>query len=278
MPIDPKEALEYIGFTDAESLEDFKTKFHEKYATDEKVIHDKYVKPSIGKLMGKVKQNMLNKAREEGIEFTNSEFDDKEIEDIHMTIAERKAKRYMTELEELRSKGGDELVKTWQEKAEKASKRATEEETLRKSLAAEFDTFKQSASSQVKSVKVGYLKNDLMGKIKLKPGLKDLEKEGFNSYVDKTYRFDFDDQDRPIVLDASGSRIRSEKKADEWKSPEEVLTEAAKKFEIFADNPQSGKPVGGQFNPSQQKTTQIGMPPVNPNQKRKINPMFDKMM
>ena len=276
MPIDPKEALEYIGFSDAESLDDFKAKFHEKYATDDKLIHDKYVKPAIGKLMGKVKQNLLNKAREEGIEFTNSEFDDKDLEDVHMTLAERKAKRYQTELEELRSKGGDELVKQWQEKADKASKRASEEETLRKQLASEFDNFKQTASQQVKSVKVNYLKTDLMGKIKLKPGIKDLEKEGFNAYVEKNYRFDFDDQDRPIVLDSAGNRIRSEKKADEWKSPEEVLTEAAKKFEIYADNPQAGKPVGGQFGQPQPKTPQIGMP-TNPTQKRKINPMFDNM-
>lgn len=277
MPIDPKEALEYLGFTDAESLDDFKAKFHEKYPSDDKVIHDKFVKPAIGKLMGKVKQNLLNKAREEGIEFTLSEFDDKELEEVHSLIADKKSSRYRTELEELRGKGGDELVKQWQEKAEKASKRASEEEALRKQLASEFDNFKQTASNQVKSVKVNYLKTDLMGKIKFKPGLKDLEKEGFKAYVDNNYRFDFDDQDKPVVFDSSGNRIRSEKKADEWKTPEEVLTEAARKFEIFAENPQAGNPIKGSFTPPQNKT---GQQPSNPNptQKRKINPMFDKML
>lgn len=277
MPIDPKEALEYIGFTDAESLDDFKVKFHEKYASDEKVVHEKYVKPAIGKLMGKVKQNLLNKAREEGLEFTLSEFDDKELEDVHSLIAEKKASRYKTELEELRGKGGDELVKKWQEQAEKASKRATEEENLRKSLATEFDAFKSQASQQVKSVKVGYLKTDLMGKIALKPGIKPLEKEGFNAYVDKTYRFDFDDQDRPVVMDEEGNRIRSEKKADEWKTPEEVLIEAAKKYEIFAENPKAGQPVGMPFGQPQPKTPQAPM--GNPQQgKRKVNPMFDNLI
>jgi hypothetical protein len=116
-----------------------------------------------------------------------------------------------------------------------------------------------------------------MGKLKLKPGVSDLEREGFNSFVDKSFRFDFDDKDRAMVMDAEGNRIRSEKKADEWKSPDEVLTEAARKYNLLADNPKAGQPAPRTFTP-QGTPPSIGTPPAPANQKRKVNPMFDHLL
>lgn len=277
--MEAKELLDYFGL-EADTLDDFKKKFHEKFPTDEKAIKEKYVKPALGETLGKIQNKILNKYREDGVEFVLSEFEGKDLEEVALTLSERKATKLKTELEDLRKKSGangDEVVKEWQEKFEKATKRATEEEKLRKELAGEFDTFKQTAAQQVKQVKVNYLKGDLMGKLKLKPGVKDLEREGFNAFVDKTYRFDFDDKDRPMVLDAEGNRIRSEKKADEWKTPDEVLTEAAKKFDLLAENPKAGNPAPRTFTP-QNAPPAIGMAPAPANQKRKVNPMFDHLL
>lgn len=277
--MEAKELLDYFGL-EADTLDDFKKKFHEKFPTDEKAIKEKYVKPALGETLGKIQNKILNKYREDGVEFVLSEFEGKDLEEVALTLSERKATKLKTELEDLRKKSGangDDVVKEWQEKFEKATKRATEEEKLRKDLAGEYDQFKQTAAQQVKQVKVNYLKGDLMGKLKLKPGVKDLEREGFNAFVDKTYRFDFDDKDRPMVLDAEGNRIRSEKKADEWKTPDEVLTEAAKKFDLLAENPKAGSPAPRTFTP-QGATPTIGMQPAPANQKRKVNPMFDHLL
>lgn len=278
--MEAKELLDYFGL-EADTLDDFKKKFHEKYPTDEKAIKDKYVKPALGETLGKIQNKILNKYREQGVEFTLSEFEGKDLEDVALTLSERSATKLKTELEDLRKKAGangDDVVKEWQEKFEKATKRATEEEKLRKDLAAEYDQFKLSAADTVKKVKVNYLKTDLMSKLKLKPGIKDLEKEGFNAYVEKTFRFDFDDKDQPMVLDHEGNRIRSEKKANEWKTPDEVLSEAAKKFELLAENPKAGQPAGRTFTPTTPAPPPGTPPATNPNQRRKVNPMFDHLL
>jgi len=279
--MEAKDLLNYIGI-DAENMDDFKSKFSEKYVGDEKQATEKWLKPILGETSVKIKNKMLKKAREEGIEFTHSEFEKADIEDVAYTIADRKAMKYKKELEELKGKAGangDDVVKEWQEKYDKASKRAAEEEQLRKSLAGEFEVFKTTAQNEVKGVKVNYLKTEKMGSLKLKPNLSPLEKTGFESHIEKNYRFDFDDTGKPIVTDPTGNRIRSSKKADDYKTIDEVLTEEAATFKILAENPQSGNPVQKPFVPplQGQNPAQIPQMPIGKPGQRKINPMFDNM-
>jgi hypothetical protein len=284
--MEAKDILGYLGIDEVNSLDDFKAKLHEKYlpVSDEKAAYDRFVKPALGKHSNVVKQKMLNHARELGAEFTLSEFDELDNLETFKTLTDKVTGKFKSELESLKQKAGangDDVVKEWQEKFDKAQKRASEEENLRKQLASEFETFKGHAHSQVKDVKRNYLRTDLMSKIKFKPNITELEKEGFNSYISSNYRLDFDDQEKPIVLDASGNRIRSEKKADEWKAPEEVFVEAAKKFNIFAENPQSGKPVPqgvGQPTPQAGQPARTQYQPPAPSGKRRVNPMFDNLL
>jgi len=271
-----EERLSFLGI-EADSFDDFKSGFSEKYAGDAKQAASKWLSPMVGEKTAKIKQNIIKKAREEGIEFTQKELEEKELEEVHDLIAERKAGKFKTELEAIKSKvgaNGDEVVKDLQEKYEKAAKRASEEETLRKQLAGELDNYKQTALNEVKGVKVSYLKADQMSKLKLKPGLSELEKTGFESHIEKNFKFDFDDQGKPFVADSQGNRIRSSKKADEYKSIDEVLTETAATFKILAENPQSGKPVQPPYTPPTQ-----GQPPQNfpLDRGRKLNPKYDNM-
>lgn len=275
-----KDILAYTGI-EAENLDDFKAKFNEKFVSDEKQAIQKWLKPIVGQKFGKVKQNLLAKAREEGIEFTNSEFENIDLEEVHHELSNRKASKLKTELEQLRSKAGangDEVVKEWQEKYEKAAQRAAEEEKLRKQLAGEFEGFKSTAANEVKSVKLNYLKNDLMGKLKFKNGISELEKTGFHAHVDKNFKFDFDDTGKAFVMDSEGNRIRSSKKADEFKSPDEVLNEVALQYNVLAQNPEAGKPKPAAWQPptpsgQPAQPAANGQPPVQA--KRRINPMFD---
>lgn len=267
-----KDILDYMGI-EAKDMDEFKANFPTKYAT-EKQAAEKWLSPEIGKVTNKIKQKLLNKAREDGIEFTNSEFDGKELEDVHFTIADKKSAKLKAELDELKLKAGqsnEEALKEWQEKFTKATKRASDEEELRKQLASEFDQFKSHSAGEVKNVKVNFKKSDLLGKVKYKPGISELEKEGFLSHIDKNYKFDFDDQDVFFAADVKGNRIRSSKKADEHKSPEEIVNEVASQFKILAENPNAGKPAPQSFVPPVGGVPPAGTPPIV----RKISKQFD---
>lgn len=272
--MEAKDILEYMGI-EAKDMDEFKAKFPEKYASEKQAV-EKWLSPEVGKVTGNIKRKILNKAREDGLEFTLSEFEKMDLEDVHATIAEKKAGKFKSELEELKAKSGqtnEEALKEWQDKFAKATKRASDEEELRKQLAGEFDQFKTKAAGEVKSVKVGFKKSDLLSKLKFKTGISDLEKEGFLSHIDKNYKFDFDDQDVFFAADASGNRIRSSKKADEHKSPEEIVNEVAAEKKILAENPKAGHPAPASFVPPVQgNPAQNGTPAAA---KRKVNPMFD---
>ena len=271
-----KDLLEYTGI-EAENMEDFKTKFNEKFVADEKQAIQKYLKPVIGQKFNKIKQNLLNKARTEGLEFTNSEFDNIELEEVHELLSEKRTAQLKADLEDIKKKAGangDDVVKEWEAKYAQANQRAADAEKLKTSLATEFETFKSQSANQVKSVKLDYFRTNLMSKLPFKAGITELEKTGFDSYVSSNYKLDFDDTGKEFVTDAQGERIRSSKKADEFKTPDEVFVEVADKFGILAKNPQAGKPVGQPFNPNQAPTTPSNGGTPQP-AKRKVNPMFD---
>lgn len=285
--MEAKDIFESLGLDPVDSKEKFLESFKAKYFTKEQAT-DTLLKEMVGKKFTKAKQAILNKAREEDIEFTQSEFEDKPIEDVAYEIASRKASKYEAKLKELEAKAGqsgEEVVKEWKEKYEKATKRASDEEQLRKTLAGEFEGYKTQAATAQKGIKLDYFKTELLKKTrdKFKPKVSDLELEGFESRISKSYKFDFDDQGNPFATDATGNRIRSAEKADQFMTPDDILLSEAKKLNLLPETPNAGKPVGTftppvhPFTPGQQPAPGQPAQIRQPGERRKINPMFDNM-
>lgn len=269
-------AYDFLGIK-AETLDEFKTGFNGKFVSDEKQAIQKYLSPAIGQKFGKVKQNLLNKARTQGIEFTNAEFDDLDLEQVHDLLVTKGLSKQTTLIEDLKKKGthtNDEAIKEWETKYNLANTRASDEEKLRKTLGIEFDAFKGESANSMKSIKLDFYKGEIMGKLPFKTGLSELEKAGFDSHVSTNFKLDVDDTGKRIITDMEGQRIRSTKNATEFKDIEEVYTEVADKFGILAKNTNAGKPITKPFTPPADTNTNQNQN-QNQNQKRKVSPLFD---
>ena len=283
--MEAKDLFEAMGLEPAATKEDFLTAFRAKYYTAEQA-KENLLKPIVGQKFTKVKQNILAKMKEEGIEFTHNEFEDKMLEDVAFEYATRVRKATDGKIKELELKAGQsgtEVVKEWEEKYNKAAKRAADEEHLRKELAGEFEGFKKSALDSQKNIKLDYFKTDLLKKTKEKfaeaKRKDELIMEGFESRVNKSFKFDFDDQGNPFVTNEKGERLRSADKADQFMSPDEVLITEAKKMGLLPETPQAGKPVQT-FTPPVAHPFVPGQPaPLQPKPAggRSINPIFDNM-
>jgi len=266
--MDGKELLDFLGI-EATNLDEFKEGFTKKYYT-EKQIHDS--KELLGKFTGKtlkkIKQNILNTARELDIPFTQDEFEKVDmIEDVFKSIAQKQSELASTKITELQSqvgKGDEEKIKSYTEKISKYEKSLDDEKEAKKSIAAQFDQFKQEAEGRIKSTRIDYFRKDLMTSIPYDAqAMKDpLKAKGWESHVSENFRFDFDEHDNPVILDKTGSKIKNPKKADEWLSPKDVLTAEADKLGLIPKNPQGGQPA---FRPPVPPPVNSGNPaPHNP--------------
>ena len=263
-----KDIMDFMGI-EADDMESFKTNFSTKYHT-EKQIHEN--KDLIGKFTGKtllkIKLNILKKAREEDIPFTHNEFENVDLEDMLTELDKRKSESFTSKLTDLQGqigKSGEEAIKPFQEKLSKFELALADEKKAKSEIANQFDQFKQESEGRIKSTRIDYFKKDLMTSIDYDPlAMKDeLKKMGWESHISNNFKFDFDEQDQPIILDKSGSKIKNPKKADEWLSPKDVLTAEADKLGLIKKNQQGGQPAFQRPMPGQ--PNQPGQPPVVPN-------------
>jgi len=243
-----KEILDFLG-VEAENLDEFKEKFTGKYFTEKQIHSDpKLIGKFTGKTMGNIKKAILNDFRESEVPFTQGEFDDADLETVVKTLKSRQSELYNSKLEEVKSqvgKSGEEAIKPWQEKLSKYEQALADEKKAKQEIAGQFEQFKGEAENKIKSTRISYFQKDLMGSIEIDPIAKKdpLKIKGWNSHVQENFKFDFDENDNPIILDKTGSKIKNPKKADEWLSPKDVLTAEADKLGLIPKNPQGGQPA-----------------------------------
>lgn len=252
--MDAKEILDFLG-VDAESIDQFKEQFGSKYFTEQQIHSNKdLLNRFTGKTMGKAKTNLLNNARDLDIPFTAHEFDDVPIEETAKILKQRQKDAYEAKLTELKGqlgKTGEEAIKPYQEKISKYEQSLADELKAKKQIAADFEAFKQESENKIKSTRIDYFKKDLMTSIDYDPTTikDDLKRKGWESHVAENFRFDFDEQDQPIIMDKTGSKIKNPKKADEWLSPKDVLIQEAERLGLTKKNPQGGTPVRPSYLP-----------------------------
>jgi len=280
--MEAKELMDFLGI-EAENIDEFKGKFSGKYFT-EKQVHasPEMISKFTGKTLGQIKHNILKAAREAEIPVTNNEFDESPIEDVFKTIYERTSQKYGTQIEELKGqigKTGEEAIKPWQEKVQKYEQSLADEKRAKKEIADQFENFKKESEGQIKSTRINYFKKDLLTSIDYAPGIDDLKRKGWESHIAEHFRFDFDENDSPIITDKDGNKIKNPKKADEWLSPKDVLTQEADKLGLLKKNPQGGRPA---FQPPvSQPTQQPGQqqtPPMNPTKRNRLAPGMEKYL
>ena len=239
-----KDVLGYLGL-DAEkvkTLDDLKGTFEKEFVRTSTLNEDsEFIKPILGKTFGTQENELRKIAKKYEIDFDADEFKEakrvSEKADILIgKIAELKDVK-IKEFETKLLQGSDEKLTAAEKKAEKLAKELQEKNSLLEATANDFNTFKQTAASEMKNFKLNHVKSNVFGSIKYNSQATDLAKKGFLATIAEKYEFDFDEKEAPIIRVKGGTQIKSDKVAGAFLTPEEVIKKEAIDAGLYEVNP-----------------------------------------
>ncbi len=251
MAVEAKEVFEYLGIKadDIKDLDTFKATFEKDFIKQSNITEEhESVKKILGKTFGTLENEIKKVAKnfELEVDFNSEDLKGKKVTDkLNFVVSEyaKKQKSVIDELTEKAGKGNDEKVKELEEKYTKAIGKAKDYESLLKATTSDFETFKQSAESEKKAVKLDFFKTQELSKVKFKADINEFEKEGYLSKIEKNYKFDLDETGKAIILDKEGKRIPNPKVNGAFMDIADVLQEEAVKGKLYQLNADAGKRV-----------------------------------
>lgn len=251
MSLELKKVLEYLGF-DPETVntEDaFRSEFDKAFVKGSAIAADSpFVKPILGRVFGEQENELkkIAKAMELDVDFESDDFkNNHKITEKAKYLIGKLDEKKQASIKELQTKlasGSDENLKDLQSKLEKLKKDKADVQGLLDHTKTEFETFKTQSANELKGVKVSVLKKDVYSQVKFRPDASDIEKKGFDAIINDQLNFDID-EDKLIVTDKSGQRLKSAKQAGEFKTPLEAITEIATANKLIQLNQDGGKPA-----------------------------------
>jgi len=275
MAVELKDLAEYLGYTD-EQLKEFadadalKEDLDKQFIRRENATKDKdFMKSVSGKLLNSLETKFVSTAKEYGVEFKPEEVKGAALEKVFTLGFEKLSNASTTALKAMEDKVGkpDEIVKEWEGKYNTVIKENGDLKKLLDTTKTDFTTFKEQKDAEIKGAKLNFQKEQLLSNVPWKAGIKDIEKQGFLSIVDKSAKFDFDADGKFVVTDLEGHLIPSRAKHGEFVKPDEYIKELGLKSEVIAINPHStAKTTTKQYIPPVTKTEQQTEP-----QGRQIN-------
>lgn len=251
MPVELKDLAEYLGYNEEalkgfENVDAFKAHADKEFIRRANATKDPELKKQMfGEVFGIQETKVKQAAKKFGIEFKPEEIKDKSPIDIAEIALEKFASVSNAAMEDLKGKVGkpDKMVQEWEEKYNKLKSSFEDTKNLLDTTKNEFTSYQEKTANEIKNAKLNFQKEQLLGGIQWKPGIKDIEKQGFLSIIEKTAKFDFDENNQFVVKDAEGRFIPNKAKHGEFMKPDEWLKDLAVKSEVVAINPHAnGKP------------------------------------
>lgn len=239
-----KDIFEYTGLNadEVKSVDDFKKAFDEKFTTLDQA------KSELGRRIGSIETEIKRAYRNNGIDFDQDEIKDKKLEEWVGLGVDKLKNTYEGQIKDLEGKasgGGskdiEKLKSEYEGQIQSLSKKYSELEDLHNTSKEEWQSAVSEKDNQLKTVKLDIHKKNLMGQLKLKQGISDLEKRGFEATLNEKLRFDFDDKGDFIVTNTNGDRIKDDSKHGEFADPLSAVKSVAVESGVWETNPHGGK-------------------------------------
>lgn len=154
---------------------------------------------------------------------------------------------FNTKISELEKAKGDPTkeVEQWKGKFEAARKDAETWQTTLQTKENEWNEKESGFANQIKTGKLGYVLTAAKSEVRWKDDLTDIEREGFDSYINKGYEFDFDESETPVVIDKKTKEKVKNSKGTGFATPKEFYEiKAYEQNLVKKNNGGSPKPIG----------------------------------
>lgn len=208
---------------EGKELKDFVTLFNEKYIPKKTAHENPEIKSAI---IGEFTTPLNRQVKKTFTYLKPEDLENKnigEIFDIIHTTHTTTENELKKQLEDLKKANPDEKFKNLTAELETYKGKAAQFEADLMNKNREIETIKNESLNQIKSFKIGLKLNEIRNKLPIRDDLSELEKEGFEVAIGKSFKFDLDDKDNLLVFNANGEKIQNEKKTD-YLQPLEALT------------------------------------------------------
>jgi hypothetical protein len=228
-----EKALEFIGANGIENEEqfnEFKTSFEKKFIPAEIAHEYEDVKNKVfGERARQIISRLNNMGKAIGIdEVSNRKLAESKIEDIideFTTITSTK----LNELSTKASEGNDKKVNDLMAQIADKDKTVNSYKEALEKVQSEYEGFKGSKEGEIKSYKIGHQLDQVRGQIQWVDNVSDIQRVGFESYLNSNFQLDLDEKDGLIIKDKEGKLIPNPNKAGSFLSPVEILDQIADK-------------------------------------------------
>ncbi len=222
--------LSFLNVEKIESEEDFdnfKQTFNSKFVSKETAHTDEDIKNRVvGKRMGEITSKLVEFGKALGQDVSFDKLRDKKVEDVITEFGSV----VTTQLEQLQSKakeGNDKKLNDLQKELEDKVKSLTSyKEALEQTqgLLAEKES---NFQSELKNYKVQTKLKDIRASIPFVDGITDVQRAGFETIINSSYKFDLDEKDNVIVTDKDGNLVPVKDKAGVFADPTTIFTTVA---------------------------------------------------
>lgn len=254
------ELIKFLGLEEVESLDKAKEVFETSF------VKSDVMQKTVGKITGTLANTISKNLKSFGIEVSDDDFKKGKLEDV---VAE-KFGALSAEFEKLKSSkpAEGEEVKAWEDKYNKLKDEFGQVKQLHQITIKEFEGFKTQVQEREKKIKFDTAFENSTKSVKLDPTVNEYTVKGFKTAFFEKYKLDEDEAGNVVIKSSDGNRIKSAKKAGEFKSIEEVWDDEVKTAGLNVKNPMAGQP----------KTGLSAMPPQPPKENKGVRPISQRAL
>jgi len=232
-----KDIAGYLGIElgEDDNLDTFKNKFSSSFIRKDRAAEDEDVaKAVMGKQTREYATEIKRVAKESGIELSEEE-SKLPVADLLRVIPTKKDEFYTSQIEKLKegSKKPSEQVQEWEQKFNQLNTKYEDTVNLLNNTKSTLQEKEQEFVTFQKNFKKNEVVKDVWSKANsfISETASDLERTGFQSYINQNYTIDLED-DKPVIL-KDGHRIPDPNKAGEFLDPVTAIRMEAEKNKIL---------------------------------------------
>jgi len=232
-----KDISEYLGIElgEDDNLDTFKNKFSTSFIRKDRAAEDEDVLKSVmGKQTREYATEIKRVAKESGIELTEEE-SKLPVNDLLRLIPTKKDETYTSQIQKLkeRSKKPSEAVQEWERKYQQLNTKYEDTVNLLNNTKSTLQEKENEFVTFQKNFKKNEAVKDVWSKASsfISDTASELERTGFQSYINQNYTIDLED-DKPVIL-KDGHRIPDPNKAGEFLDPVPAIRMEAERKKIL---------------------------------------------
>lgn len=226
----------FFGIKSDEEIEPFINDYDKKFVPRDKAHEFDDVKTQATGERMKMITAKLRQVLEDvvpGVSF--ADLHNKRVEE-NLDFLKEKFTGIKTDLESKLKDGSDKRVNDLTKQMEDKDKTISAYKEANEKLSTEYDTFKTTKETDIKKYKIGHQLNEVKSRIAFRDDVTDIEREGFNSYLNNNFQFDLDEKDNLLVKDKEGKPILNKKAAGKISEPFDIMSEIAESNKLMKKN------------------------------------------